>query len=348
MAWRRTAVAIVLVASTAACRRRAQPPTLAIAAAPSTSASVSASASAKPPVPIDPISSHPLAVAIGADRACVARADGHVVCFGPKQPLSLVEGLTEVVQLSAHDSRWCALHRQGFVTCWKAGAPERHAIAVTRGIELGDSCVRVEDGRVSCWSFDANGVPTALEYVSTIGSARMLARGRANTHCIVRSDLKISCWGENATGQIGDETNKPRTTPYILPGLDDVEEAVVDDRAGSCGRVADKLTCWGGDWIAPKKRRGPDSLPKGTMQVAMSETHACARIIDGRLACFAVGKKALPPPAEIPGLNDVVHVAVGKGSTCVLTRRGKLLCWGDINDKKIPTEVALTALAPAP
>src|SRR5579859_4761353 len=118
------------------------------------------SASAKPPA--DPNASRVVTVALGHYRACAARVDGRVVCWGkwlmgdPQVPAAptLVDGVTDVVQLHGFDTDWCGLQRKGTIVCWHAQSPKTTSIDVEGAVELASDCARLPNGKVVCWETD--------------------------------------------------------------------------------------------------------------------------------------------------------------------------------------------------
>ena len=95
---------------------------------------------------------------------CVADTTGAVSCFlavdGAERG-SVVEEVTDAIQLAPFGEETCALERAGTVKCWNEreraniGGKVRTMARVTDGVELvGDSlhaCVRHKAGTVSCW-----------------------------------------------------------------------------------------------------------------------------------------------------------------------------------------------------
>jgi alpha-tubulin suppressor-like RCC1 family protein len=107
---------------------------------------------------------------------------------------------------------------------------------------------------VDCWgdgSFGQFGyVPTA-GYVNTPADAPAfpVAKGVAvggSFVCVKRADDTIACAGKNNAGQLGDGTDKDRSTADTVKGIGPVDQL----RSGlghGCALVAGTVKCWGGN-----------------------------------------------------------------------------------------------------
>lgn len=76
----------------------------------------------------------------------------------------------------------------------------------------------------------------------------------------------------------------------------------------------------------------------GVVQLALGDSHSCARLVDGTVKCWgyngygllgdgtATSYKVTPTP--VPGLMDVAELALGDWHTCVRLAGGAVQCWG--------------------
>jgi alpha-tubulin suppressor-like RCC1 family protein len=114
--------------------------------------------------------------------------------------------------------------------------------------------------------------------------------------CALRGDGTVWCWGNNGSGQQGD-LNQYVTAVQVKNLSGAMLIGVGQDQA--CARAADGVYCWGNNFA-------------------------------GEVGIGTLGQ-AVTTPTKItttPGLDDVVQMAGGQGTTCALTSAGEVFCWG--------------------
>jgi alpha-tubulin suppressor-like RCC1 family protein len=171
----------------------------------------------------------------------------------PGAPCSLapqkVPGIEGVVDVDLGADHTCAVVEGGDVYCWGAGSfgqlgmgtldaikvPTRveglaPAIAIAAGTL--HTCAIVEGGEVWCWGWNAKGqLGSAVEEQCMEGEASpcsklpvavpivvggvFLDAGTSHT-CAVVGDGNMYCWGDNASGQLGDGTRAGRSEPKLV------------------------------------------------------------------------------------------------------------------------------------
>jgi len=163
------------------------------------------------------------------------------------------------------------------------------------------------------------------------------------------ADLGTFCWGENATGQLGNGT----TTPSLLPAA--VTTSFSSLSAGArhvCGREPNGIVrCWGdgtqgqlGDG-AGVNRLSPAPGPGGPFQlVTAGGAHTCALAVDGAAFCWGANSdgqlgngtttNALSAVA-VGGGRTFATLAAGRNHTCGLDLSGAAWCWGDNADGQL-------------
>jgi alpha-tubulin suppressor-like RCC1 family protein len=183
-----------------------------------------------------------------------------------------------------------------------------------------------------------------------------LALGGDHT-CAIRPDSTVLCWGLNGHSELGDGTQANSAVPRYVPGImGAVEVAAGNDY--SCARLSDgTVRCWGnndsgqlGDGTKGGNRTSPVQVIglTGARELALGASHSCARLIGGVVKCWGSNESgqlgtgntdSTEVPVLVPGLSDVVQLAVGKepsfGFTCARLVDRSVKCWGDNIDGAI-------------
>jgi alpha-tubulin suppressor-like RCC1 family protein len=287
--------------------------------------------------------SHVATVSVGRNFACAVTDTGDVMCWGygldgelgngqfAESPVPVkVEGLTRgVVALSAGYASVSAILEGGSVVTWGyagdgelgdgkvspdagvggASAVPVHvqglsgpALAVTTGQA---PCVAMAKGNVECWGVVAENalVPvsvTGLDHASIVTTGGY--RSIDPFACAVSSG-RVSCWGGNGDGQLGDGTRTSSSIPVLNTTVG--SSTVVSGATGgdfTCALASGIAYCWGDN--------SAGQLGNGTTK---SESTSVA----------------------VPGLSQVVSISAGALSACAVTTSadggagGALYCWGD-------------------
>lgn len=133
--------------------------------------------------------------------------------------------------------------------------------------------------------------------------------------CLLRSDGRVRCWGDNSSGQ----TSVPKKKLF---------SAISAGGSHSCGiRDSDEhAQCWGDDSFgqvsdAPDEELWPFAISAGG-------THTCARRFDNTVVCWGDNRLGqLDPPSP---LTQYASVSAGRSHTCgVRMADQKAECWGD-------------------
>jgi alpha-tubulin suppressor-like RCC1 family protein len=163
-------------------------------------------------------------------------------------------------------------------------------------------------------------------------------------------DSTIWCWGDNGSGELGDGTTLPRTTPVRINSP--LGNTVVQLAAGSahtCARKADgSLWCWGdnsegtiGDGTMINR---PTPVPVPSLGIgivaesSMGTSHSCVRKNDGTAWCWGNNHAGQlgdgttinrTSPVAVVGLGaNVVRIAAGGDHTCAVLSDQTVWCWG--------------------
>ncbi|NNE74461.1 MAG: RCC1 repeat-containing protein [Acidimicrobiales bacterium] len=298
----------------------------------------------------------------GGDRfTCAVLVDGTVWCWGlnaygqlgskvadSPSPVQVVGPgaigtLSGVNEAAAGESHVCAVRGDTSVWCW--GRNDQG--------QLGDNATATMPNPVPV--LGAGGI-------GTLTGAQSVATGQKHT-CVTTADGSSWCWGQNADGQLGDNTTTDSGVPVQVVGIGGNGFLSGSTLAGagelfSCAARSDwTAVCWG------RNNRGQlgdntttdSSIPvqiKGggwtgvfadATVTAAGDDHSCAVRLDGSAWCWGQNDKGqlgddttsdslVPVPVRGPGgvslLTGVSTVSAGAKYTCALKIDGTVWCWG--------------------
>lgn len=297
-------------------------------------------------------------LALGTGHGCALLEDATVACWGfnaagqvglsPEASLHddsgypyidrprRVEGLADVIQVSADWQTTCALTRGREVYCWGALRTFNPA----------------EDEKTLHVPKKVPGLSDVVEVRTGGGPA-----------CALIADGSVWCWGLNDYRSVGRSATPPdKGSPMneVLPptrveGITDAVAIAVSDDLSCAVHKTKEVSCWGRVEIVEDEYVPDSEVPvkvpnlKGVVQLALAQSSAIALMEDGRVVVFGGGaegqgilrafsKETDPtvssyhdavPPTYYPGLSDIVQVAAQYHTMCVLRRDGAVLCWGD-------------------
>lgn len=195
----------------------------------------------------------------------------------------------------------------------------------------------------------ANGQQTyTIKVNGSVYQVSSLAAGW-NHACAVMADGTAKCWGDNAYGQLGNNSTVASQTPVAVSNLTSVASIQVGSRH-SCAVLTDgNVKCWGsndmgqvGDTTTVNKLvpTSPWSLGP-VVSLAVGAAHTCAARAAGGVVCWGYnGSKQIGDgsfagsiaryPRVVTGLAAGTGYKVGAGlSHSCYTRVGLAACWGD-------------------
>jgi alpha-tubulin suppressor-like RCC1 family protein len=251
--------------------------------------------------------------------------------------------------------------------------PVENVLEVALG--LAHTCARKPDLTVKCWGDDQSGqvgtggatdgglylTPQAV----AIPDAIRIASGKNHT-CVVRTGGKVSCWGANQDGQIGNGlTNARSLVPEEVKGITDAT-AVACGASFSCAvRAAGSVMCWGSGLAGQLGNNvrqvqplpGPVSNLDRVIAISAGESHACAVREDGSLLCWGDGfagqlgngdQKDRLTPTPVTAIDSVANVAAAARSTCAVKTTGAVFCWGENKVGQLGSGAANATPNPSP
>ncbi len=267
------------------------------------------------------------ALALGTYHSCALLAEGKARCWGYNAQGQLGDGtqaqrFTPVAVLES------------------AGGPP---LAGAQALALGayHSCVRLAEGKARCWGYNAQGqlgdgtqaqrlTPVAvLESAGgpPLTGAQALALGNIHS-CALLAGGEIRCWGNNDSGQLGDDTQTQRLTPVTV-----LESAGGPPLAGaqalalgsdhSCALLGDGVRCWG--------RGNEGQLGDGATGATVQRTPVAVLASAG--GSPLVGAQAL---------------ALGGYHSCALLAGGEVRCWGYNDSGQLGDATTIERLTPVP
>ncbi len=168
--------------------------------------------------------------------------------------------------------------------------------------------------------------------------------------CALTSNGALYCWGDNASGQLGDGTDTAHASPVQVGSATDwLDVAAGEDH--TCGRRGTgTLYCWGENGFrqlgdgSSTSRLTPVRIGVANdwSAVTLGQYHSCG-LRGGALYCWgfnlvgAVGDGTTttrPSPVRIGAGNDWTQVAAGALHSCGV-RAGALFCWGTNSDGQV-------------
>jgi alpha-tubulin suppressor-like RCC1 family protein len=303
-------------------------------------------------------------------------------------------GVTDIAACEAHS---CAV-TLGAALCWGANASgqlgdgtqeDRHTpvpvatlgsgvIAIAAGGE--HSCALVTGGGVKCWGRNLEGQlgdgtnsqrdePVGVE---GLGSGVVAIATGENHSCALTSGGAVKCWGDNASGQLGDGTQDPSDVPLdVLELSADVAAIGLGDNHSCAVTTQGALKCWGSNSYQQASGSASQSeiiktpatvtgMGEGVATVDGGFGHTCAVRTAGGAWCWGlnlngqVGNDSIiapPAPVTPSGLSaGVVRIEAGDNHTCALLENGSVRCWGENtngqlgdstqDERHIPTDIA--------
>ncbi|MBO6938703.1 MAG: hypothetical protein JJ863_27290 [Deltaproteobacteria bacterium] len=256
--------------------------------------------------PVNPGLTNVTHLSAGADHAC-AIASGQVFCWGSDASGKLGDGApiaqqdlpvpvtlpNDAVDVAAGLDHSCAALTDGSVHCWGSGSDRQLGVALagspspvraelTSGVSAvavaaGSlfTCAVTSDREAHCWGRPertgdgtvGSAVPRPVDS-SALGGAEVATLAAGAEHgCLVVSDGRVGCWGDNSEGQLGRGAGPRSLSAVPVSGLETAVRVAAGGAHGCARRLDGTVVCWG--------RNGDGQVGDGTtdersMPVAVS------------------------------------------------------------------------------
>jgi alpha-tubulin suppressor-like RCC1 family protein len=354
------------------------------------------------PVAVQSLATGVTAVATGEYHSCAVTATGTVKCWGNNENGQLGNGTTTssttpvdvsdlsgVVALTIGTDHACAVTSAGAVKCWgsndsgKLGNGDKgdtyltpiDVVGLSSGVQrvtagMSHTCALMNNKSVKCWGANYDGqlgdgtttsrlVPTD---VPVLGTTVVSLSTRHLHTCAVTTVGAVKCWGNNALGQLGDNTTNQRNVPTSVSNLTSGVSSIHVGHEHSCAVTSSGgVKCWGnnlqgqlgnGTVLNQPTPVNVSALGSGITTLALGNMHTCAMTASATVTCWgnnSYGQQgngtttnsnipaesvnfsppATPTPTATPGIIDpFTPIALGREHTCVLTMTGGVKCWG--------------------
>jgi len=281
-----------------------------------------------------------IAFAAGNQHACLVRKDGSVWCWGfsnaygqlgPGVPVGSGNLNATQVPLPGPASLVSAgiNHSCAYVT----SPPSVYCWGLNDNLQIGDSTLAQSATPVQ--------VPN-----TTYPVVRTLSSGSYH-NIAATADGRYFAWGRDAEGQFGDGKTTNSATALYLQNDNGVQAATAGEQH-SCTLHADgTVWCWGGNLYGglgdgtttphayPAQVQG---LPAAATHISAGQYHTCARLVDGRVACWGRNQEGeigdsttttrLLPTLVNLGSEVAQNVTSGFMYNCAFTQSLTGVCWG--------------------
>lgn len=173
-----------------------------------------------------------------------------------------------------------------------------------------DHSCAIQRGALKCWGNNLTGMlgdgsagntsSVPVQVVGLNGNVTAVAGGNNHTCAIVEGGAQ--CWGNNISGQLGNNSAGDSYAPVQVFSLTSGVSAIAAGYAHTCAIMLGKVWCWGGNY-------------------------------KGELGFGGTGNSSVP--IQVSGLTgDVSAIAVREEHSCAISS-GAALCWGNNHDGQL-------------
>ncbi|MFM7679084.1 MAG: RCC1 domain-containing protein [Roseiflexaceae bacterium] len=246
-----------------------------------------------------------------------------------------------ITEISSGDAHSCGLTTVGTIYCWGKNSSGQLGNGSTTtaltpvkvinptgiiyaSISAGGahSCARTTTGKAYCWGDNSRGqlgdasgvnriIPTAVKLPVGV-SLKDIRVGQYHT-CAIATTNTVYCWGDNASGQLGDNSTSQRTAPVaVVAPVSGVWDRISAGAAHTCATTV----------LVTQLPGQPVSRTPLTAYCWGNNTY-------GQLGDNSTTQRTSPVPISKPVGVAIATVGAGGSHTCALTPSNIAYCWGN-------------------
>ena len=221
--------------------------------------------------------------------------------------------------------------------------------------------ISVAFGTVALWLATSCGSDsTAPSFPAQPPAATAIAAGQQFS-CVLTTDGKSYCWGDNLRGQLGDSSFVPTLVPAPTSGGHQFV-AIAAGYASACALDrSGKAWCWGDDPLQPgvalSYRTVPAAVPapRPFASITVGAKFGCGLDADGAAYCWGTNTQGQLGVGDTINRSTAIPVQTNLRfnslvadffSTCGLTAAGAAWCWGNNSFGELGTGDTNRALLP--
>jgi alpha-tubulin suppressor-like RCC1 family protein len=203
-------------------------------------------------------------VAVGGYHSCMVMSDNTVWCWGRNGEGALGNNTQVASRLPVQ------VDLSGITI--PSGVTIDEVTCTDGRRKQASSCMRLSDGAVYCWGYDANGelgdgmtidrtTPVPITTTDLAGAKPVEIVSGAAFRCLRTEAGEVWCWGDNVRGSLGTgDTPTDFLTPQKIPTLTGVTELDASHRTACAIDGAKQLYCWGANRRGNVMARPPQGL----------------------------------------------------------------------------------------
>lgn len=284
-----------------------------------------------------------IAISAGTDHTCALHSDGSISCWGSDQYFKLgnieagdnssfhatastkptkVTGIDNAISVSAGWEHTCAVHSDSTISCWGNNNAGQLGIGESDKPEMSVQPVKV------------NGIADAV----SVSAASYRT-------CAVHSDGTISCWGEQAGGELAYNQISSTLEPTKVKGIIDATAVSIAASHTCALHVTGEISCWGDNGLGklggdPYKLKTRSLYPvkvktvNNATQIFTAQEYSCALRSDDALSCWGYGKygqfgsRVLTAPFTLIDSGRIISASISRTKICAVFVSTSVYCWG--------------------